>query len=86
MQRSSNGTFSTELFSQSIQRVSIWTECFGEKLMKGVSENKPTLPKQISTWDVNTVLKELELWTQTDRLTRKELTLKLCMLLALCSG
>ena len=51
IQRSSNGTFSTELFSQPIQRVSIWTECFGEKLMK-VLENKPTLPKQISTWDV----------------------------------
>ena len=57
-----------------------------KRLMKGVFENKPTLPKQISTWDVNTVLKELELRTLTDRLTLKEFTLKLCMLLALCSG
>ena len=46
---------------------------FGEnvlvkRLMKGVFENKPTLPKQNSTWDVNTVLKEMESWTLTDLL------------------
>ena len=66
-------------------------EAFGscaivKRLMKGVFECKPTFPKVCSTWDVNIVLKELESWYPTEKLTLKELTLKLVMLIALCTG
>jgi len=54
--------------------------------MKGVFEKKPALPRYKNTWDVNTVLKELETWIPTEKLTLKELTYKLCMLIALLSG
>lgn len=54
--------------------------------MKGVFEKKPALPRCKNTWDVNIVLKELETWIPTEKLTLKELTYKLCMLIALLSG
>ena len=54
--------------------------------MKGVFEKKPALPRYKNTWDVNIVLKELETWIPTEKLTLKELTYKLCMLIALLSG
>ncbi|KAL8598175.1 hypothetical protein ACOMHN_043246 [Nucella lapillus] len=65
--------------------------CFGNhglvrRLMKGVYERKPALPKYCTTWDVNIVLQELECWTPTDKLTLKELSMKLRMLIALLSG
>ena len=54
--------------------------------MKGVFEKKPVLPRYKNTWDVNTVSKELESWISTEKLTLKELTYKLCILIALLSG
>ena len=57
-----------------------------KRLMKGVSEKKPVLPRYKNTWDVNIVLKELETWIPTEKLTLKELTYKLCMLIALLLG
>ena len=54
--------------------------------MKGVFEKKPALPRYKNTWDVNIVLKELETWIPTEKLTLKELTYKLCILIALLSG
>ena len=57
-----------------------------KRLMKGVFEKKPALPRCKNTWDVNIVLKELETWIPTEKLTLKELTYKLCMLIALLSG
>ena len=57
-----------------------------KRFMKGMFEQNPSLPKYVCTWDVNSVLEMLELWTHVQNLTFKELTLKLCMLLALLSG
>ena len=56
------------------------------KLVKGVFENRPALPKYTDTWDVNTVLEYLERFVPLEKLTLKELTLKTCMLLALVTG
>ena len=53
-----------------------------KRLMKGVFEKKPVLPRYKNTWDVNTVSKELESWISTEKLTLKELTYKRCMLIA----
>ena len=52
----------------------------------GVFERKPAFPKSSATWDVNIDLKELETWTPIEKLTLKEISLKLCMLIALLSG
>ena len=57
-----------------------------KRLMKGVFEKKPLLPRYENTWDVNIVLKDLETWIPTEKLTLKELTYKLRMLIALLSG
>ena len=47
---------------------------------------KLAFPKYSATWYVNTVLKELEAWTPTEKLTLKEISMKVCMLTALLSG
>ena len=57
-----------------------------KRFMKGLFEEKPTLPRYVCTWDVNIVLNFLQSWSPVNRLTLKELSFKLCMLLALLSG
>ena len=57
-----------------------------ELVKKTVFEKKPALPRYKNTWDVNIVLKELETSIPTEKLTLKELTYKLCMLIALLLG
>ena len=57
-----------------------------KRFMKGLFEENPTLPRYVCTWDVNIVLEFLKSWSPVDKLTLKELTLKLCMLLALVTG
>ena len=64
---------------------------FGEhkrvrQFIKGVFEKRPALPKYSSTRDVDTVLQYLELYYPHDKVTLKELSYKLVMLLALLSG
>ncbi len=56
------------------------------RFMKGVFELKPVLPKYSHTWDVDTVLNLLECYAPNDKLTLKELSHKLVMLLALLTG
>ena len=56
------------------------------RIMKGVFELKPVLPKYSHTWDVDTVLNLLECYAPNDKLTLKELSHKLVMLLALLTG
>ena len=56
------------------------------RLIKGAFEENPTLPRQKETWDVNTVLDMLNTWVPLDKLTLKELTLKLVVLIALLTG
>ena len=53
------------------------------KFMKGIFNVKPPLPRYTSTWDVGCVLKRLREWSPNNTLSLKNMTLKLCMLLAL---
>ena len=55
------------------------------RLVKGVFENRPALPRYSSTWNVDTVLDMLGRWNSAS-LSLKDLTLKTLMLLALVSG
>ena len=55
------------------------------RLLKGVFELKPSLPRYQDTWDVSVVLKLLENWN-LDEITLKDLTLKLTMLLAITTS
>ena len=54
--------------------------------MKGVYELKPSFPKYVNTWDVNIVLHYLENMYPHDKLSLKQLSLKLVTLIALLSG
>ena len=57
------------------------------RFIKGTFEQTPIFPKQLKqTWDVNIVLTMLNTLILPDKLTLKELTLKLVMLTALLSG
>ena len=56
------------------------------KFMKGVFHERPALPRYQATWDVQIVLNRLKKWAPVRKLSLKELTLKLIMLLALVSG
>ena len=53
--------------------------------MKGVFELRPAFPKYAVTWDVDLVLRYLELLFPLDKLTLKELSYKVIMLIALSS-
>lgn len=56
------------------------------RLVKGVFEKRPSMPKYQETWDVDKVLEILETWPEVEELSLKKLTLRLIMLLALVSG
>ena len=56
------------------------------RLVKGVFEERLSMPKYSSTWDVKTVLDYLDVLSPMENLTLKELTLKTCMLLSLVTG
>lgn len=56
------------------------------RLVKGVFESNPSLPKYKETWDVDTVLEFLKTWPEPAKLSQRQLTLRLVMLLALVSG
>ena len=68
------------------KRVTFGTHDAVKRFMKGLFEEKPVLPRYVCTWDVNIVLEMLKSWAPVHKLTLKELTFKLCMLLALLSG
>ena len=55
------------------------------RLLKGVFELKPSLPRYQDTWDVSVVLKLLENWN-LDKITLKDFSLKLTMLLAITTS
>ena len=57
-----------------------------KRFMKGVFELRPAFPKYAVTWDVDLVLRYLELLFPLDKLTLKELSYKVIMLIALLSG
>ena len=54
--------------------------------MKGGFENRPSLSQYSATWDVAVVLKYLVKMHPADKLSLKDLTLKVVTLLALLSG
>lgn len=56
------------------------------RLMKGIFQNKPPKPKYTEIWDVSTVLVYLQSLSPVDKLSLKQLTLKLVMLILLVSG
>lgn len=55
------------------------------RLMKGVFNKRPSLPKYATTWDINIVLRYLE-QLPLKSITFKQLSLKTVMLLSLLSG
>ena len=56
------------------------------QLMKGIFQEKPPRPKYTEIWDVSIVLLYLQSLSAVDRLSLKELTLKLLVLILLVSG
>ena len=56
------------------------------RVMKGVFETRPSLPRYSATWDVAVVLRYLAKMHPADKLSLKDLTLKVVTLLALLSG
>ena len=56
------------------------------RFMKGVFENRPSLPRYSATWDIAAVLEYLGNMHPADKLSLKDLTLKVVTLLALLSG
>ena len=53
---------------------------------KGVFEARPPLPKYQEKWDVNIVLNHLDSLPEVEDMSLKQLTLRMCMLLALLTG
>lgn len=56
------------------------------RFVKGVFQLRPALPRYVDTWDVNIVLNYLRGLPPADKLSLKQLTFKLTMLIALLSG
>ena len=56
------------------------------RLLKSFKKIRPTINRYSVTWDVNKVLNFLKSWFPNNNLTMKQLTLKTCMLIALCSS
>jgi len=57
-----------------------------KRLLKGVFEQKPALPRYSAIWDVNIVLQYLKQYPSYDKISLKEITLKLTALLAILTG
>ena len=56
------------------------------RFMKGVFNRKPPIARYSASWDVGTVLNYLRRLSPVRNLSLKDLTIKLCMLLALVTG
>ena len=57
-----------------------------KRLLKGVFEDKPFLPRYGKTWDLNVLLCFLRTLPEYDMISLKELTYKLAVLVAILSG
>lgn len=55
------------------------------QFMKGAYEAQPVFPRYTATWDVNKVFKLLRTW-ENEKVTLKQITFKIAMLLLLLSG
>ena len=56
------------------------------RFMKGVFQSRPTFPKYTEIWDVNIVLSYLKTLSPIAKLSLKDLTFKVTMMLMLLSG
>ena len=56
------------------------------RFMKGVFQSRPTFPKYTEIWDVNVVLSYLKTLSPVAKLSLKDLTYKVTMMLMLLSG
>ena len=56
------------------------------RFMKGVFQSRPTFPKNTEIWDVNVVLSYLKTLSPIAKLSLKDLTYKVTMMLMLLSG
>ena len=56
------------------------------RFLKGVYDTRPSVPRYVETWDVKVVLKFLSNLHPPSKLSLRELTLKLVMLVSLVSG
>ena len=57
-----------------------------KRLLKGVFEDKPSLPRYGKTWDLNVLLRFLRTLPEYDEMSLKELTYTLVALVAILSG
>ena len=57
-----------------------------KRFKKGAFELRPAFPKYAVTWDAELVLRNLDLLFPVDKLTLKELSYRVIMLIALLSG
>ena len=57
-----------------------------KRFLKGVFEQKPSLPRYETIWDVNQVLTHLRSYPSVEDISLKKLTFKVVMLLALLTG
>ncbi len=57
-----------------------------KKFMKGAFNLKPALPRNTVSWDPEVVLNKLRMWSPARKLTLKQLTKKLLMLMLLLSA
>jgi len=73
-------------FVSSAGGVSVGSHPLVVRLMKGVFESRPSLPKYQTTWNVDIVISSLAEWPSLSTMTLMELTLRTVMLLALLSG
>lgn len=73
-------------FLNPIDGCSIGTHPKVLQFMKGVAKLKPTLTKYKTTWDANKVLHYIESLSHNSELSLRQLTLKLCALLALVTA
>ena len=56
------------------------------KLLKGMFNEKPPQPKYMETWDAATVLERMKTQPEDEFLSLRDLSLKVCMLMALTSA
>lgn len=56
------------------------------RLVKGVFENRPALPRYSDIWDVDSVLHKLSEWAEAETLSFDKLTYRTVMLIALLSA
>ncbi|CAH0724930.1 unnamed protein product, partial [Brenthis ino] len=83
----SYGSISTHRSALSLLlRHDIGTDDRISRILRGVYKLRPSVPKYKNTWDPQVVLSKLDTWYPNSELSLEKLTIKLVMLLALCTA